>query len=93
VKINTANLEAVRNLLATAAAALAQQTKEAREAEEERLALDARVRGLQGAFDICAASYAGDVEPSEAQLGALPEAVKAAISYVAPPPPEPAAAA
>jgi hypothetical protein len=92
MKINTANLEEIRNLLGAASAALAQQTKEAREAEEERLALDARVRGLQGAFDICAAAFAGDIEPSGAQLAALPPAVQSAIGYQ-PPEPEPAAAA
>jgi hypothetical protein len=93
MKITTDHLEKVRTLLGAASEQLAVQSKVARESEEARLALDGRVRGLQGAFDICAAAYAGDVEPSEAQLGALPEAVKAAIGYVAPPPPEPAAAA
>jgi hypothetical protein len=92
MKIDSAHLEEIRNLLGAASGALAQQTKEARAAEEERLALDARVRGLQGAFDIAAAAFAGDVELSRSQLAALPPAVQSAIGYQ-PPEPEPAAAA
>jgi hypothetical protein len=89
MKIDSAHLEAIRNLLGAASAALAQQSKAARELEEERLALDARVRGLQGAFDICAAAFAGDSELSSAQLAALPAAVQSAVGYV---PSAPAAA-
>ena len=86
MKITTANLDAVRTLLLRASEQLAAQSKAAREAEESRLQLDGQARGLQGAFDILAAAYAGDVEPSESQLDSLPAAAQNALGYVKPAP-------
>ena len=82
MRINTEKLEAIRNLLGTASAALEQQSKEARESEEERVALDGRVRGLVAAFDTCAGAFAQDIELSSRQLDSLPEAVQQLLGRV-----------
>ena len=86
MRVTTDHLEKVRALLGAASAQFAAQTKAAKEAEEARLALDARWRALQGSFDTLAAAYAGDVEPSEAQLIGLPADVQSALGYVKPKP-------
>lgn len=82
MKIETSHLESVRALLVAATERLAAQSKAAKEAEESRLQIDGQVRSLQSAFDVLAAAYAGDVEPSAAQLDGLPQAVKDALGYV-----------
>jgi hypothetical protein len=92
MKITSDHLERIRALLGAASEQLTTQSKAARESEELRLQLDGQVRGLQGAFDVAAATFAADAELSSAQLGALPPAVQSAIGYQ-PPEPEPAAAA
>ena len=81
MKITTANLDAVRSLLLKSSEQLTTAAKEAAAAEESRMVLDGRVRMLQGAFDICAASYAQDAELSESQLDSLPAAVQNALAY------------
>jgi hypothetical protein len=90
MKISIQNLEAVRNLLCQADAALTQATKEARESEEERLQLDSQLRSLQAGFDRLASAFAVDGGLEEDQLTGLPKVIKDALGWVAPP--EPAAA-
>jgi hypothetical protein len=87
MKISNEHLETVKGLLVKASSQLADQTKVAKAAEESRLALDARVRGLQGAFDICAAGYVQDTDLSESQLNELPAEAQSAIGYSKPVPP------
>jgi hypothetical protein len=91
MKISVANLESVRNLLSTASAALTQATKEARESEDERLALDGQLRSLQASFDLVAGAFAQDGELEDEQLAGLPKVIADALGWVAPPP-KPAAA-
>jgi hypothetical protein len=84
MKVTSANLEAVQGLLSKASELLANQTKAAKSAEEQRQTLDGRVRGLQGAFDICAASFAQGTELSTNQLNDLPTEAQAALGYKKP---------
>jgi|HubBroStandDraft_1064217.scaffolds.fasta_scaffold154987_4 hypothetical protein len=89
MKLSSGNLEAVRGLLVKASSQLDDQTKVAKAAEESRAALAARVRSLQGSFDICAAGYAQDIDLSEGQLDALPADVQGALGYTKPKLPAP----
>jgi hypothetical protein len=91
MKVTTAHLESIRNLLGTAHAALTVATREAREAEEERQQLDGELRSLQAGFDLVAAAFAQDGELEDEQLARLPKVIADALGWVAPPP-KPAAA-
>jgi hypothetical protein len=81
MKVTSANLEAVQGLLSKASEQLTAQTKAAKSAEDQRQALDGKVRGLQGAFDICAGSFAQGVELSSNQLNDLPAEAQQALGY------------
>jgi hypothetical protein len=81
MKITSAHLETVQGLLSKAGELLTSQTKVAREAEEQRKACDVRVRGLLGAFDICADSFAQGTELSNNQLNDLPAEAQQALGF------------
>lgn len=57
------------------------QTKAAAEAIAARDTTSAKVRRLQGSFDIFAAAYAQDSELSEGQLASLPAEAQAILDY------------
>ncbi len=81
MKITSEHLEQVRLILLEKGAALDAQTKAAVEAIATRDATSAAVRGLQGAFDICASAYAQDAELSTGQLNDLPAPARAVLGY------------
>jgi hypothetical protein len=81
MRITMQHLDAVKGLLVKVSSQLADQTKVTKAAEERRAKLDGQVRSLQGAFDICAGSYAQDSSLSEVQFDALPVEAQQALGY------------
>jgi hypothetical protein len=81
MKITSEHLEQVRLALIERSTALSVKQKAAAEAIGARDETSAKVRGLQGAFDICAASYAQDSELSSGQLNDLPTAVQSILGF------------
>lgn len=81
MKITSEHLEQVRLALLEKNAALDTQTKAASEAIAVRDTTSAAVRGLQGAFDICASAYVQDAELSAGQLNDLPATVQSILGF------------
>lgn len=86
MKVGPPNLEQIRNLLGTASGELEAATKASKEAEESRVALEARVRSLQASFDLCAGAFAQDTDLNETQLNDLPAEAQQMFGYVKPVP-------
>ncbi len=81
MKITSEHLEQLRLALLEKNAALDSQSKAATEAIALRDTTSAKVRRLQGSFDIFAAAYAQDSELSEGQLASLPAEAQAILDY------------
>jgi hypothetical protein len=81
MKTSSSTLEMIKGLLLKANEQLNSQRKVATESEALRVKLDGQMRLLQGAYDICAASFAQDTELSDAQMNSLPLDVQKALGY------------
>jgi hypothetical protein len=81
MKIASSHLEAIRLQLLEQSTALDSETKTAKAAADQRDKRTAAVRALNGAFDVCAASFAQDTELSASQLNDMPAEVQQALGY------------
>jgi hypothetical protein len=81
MKISSANLEAVKELLVNATSKLTEAAAAKASADETCTLASAKVRSLQGGFDICTSAFANDGDLSVNQLNDLPPEVQAALSY------------
>ncbi len=81
MKVTAAHLEQIRLLLLEQTATLGEQTKAATTAQEARDQTGAKVRSLQGAFDVAAAGFAQDSDLSAAQLDQLPIDAQTILGY------------
>jgi hypothetical protein len=81
MKISSANLEAVKELLVNGNAKLTEATAAKVAADENHTLASAKVRGLQGAFDICTSAFVNDGDLGLSQLNDLPQEAQAALGY------------